>query len=72
MFRGPDAGAVYEKMERTKDCRSKGTLDPAPCTPGFWDDIPMAEHKGVIPLACTDANKWRIASPVELERRAPR
>jgi hypothetical protein len=79
LFRGPDAGTVLEKMERTKDCRTQGSGTeheplawvPAPCKAGFWEDIPITEHKGVIPLACTEAGKWRIVSPAEMAPAKP-
>ena len=68
---GPDILALYEALERQKQCRladddgkSAGRI-AAPdlaCGAWSWADIPVIDRYGAIPLMCK-SGKWALISP---------
>jgi hypothetical protein len=66
-FKGPDQLAFSMALSRAGLCLGNNdTLLPSVkmtgCGEEFWNDIPIAEYAGVIPLECRD-ERWAVVTP---------
>lgn len=64
ILRGPDAVAFGTMMMSSNDCATREDWswtdyrpDVAACDESFWEDIPIIEYKGGLPLVCSNG-RW--------------